>query len=92
VGLPPHHKNEHRWPYLKPLLANAALKPSPAQIAASKEYFLELLRLRYSTPLLRLAQAEDVIEQVTFYNTGPAQVGRITRNTSSPSLRTVHMS
>jgi hypothetical protein len=41
---------------------------------ASRAYFLELLRVRYSTPLLRLPRASHIKQQVTFHNTGPAQV------------------
>eukprot|EP00884_Botryococcus_braunii_P013168 jgi/Botrbrau1/21852/Bobra.0190s0065.1 len=74
VGLPPFHKNEHRWPILGPLLAREDLKPGPALIAGAHHYLLELLQVRYSSPLLRLAQAEDVVEQVTFSNVGPDQV------------------
>ena len=35
--------------------------------------FLELLRLRYSSPLLRLPRAEHIQRQVRFLNTGPQQ-------------------
>ena len=43
-------------------------------VQASRAYFLELLRVRYSTPLLRLPQAEHINRQLTFHNTGPEQV------------------
>jgi hypothetical protein len=41
---------------------------------ASKRHFLELLRLRYSSPLFRLPTAAHIKEQLRFHNTGPQQV------------------
>ena len=41
---------------------------------ASRAFFLELLRVRYSTLLLRLPQADHIKRQLTFHNTGPEQV------------------
>lgn len=40
---------------------------------ASKEFFLELLRVRYSCRLFRLPSANHIVRQVTFHNTGPQQ-------------------
>ena len=40
---------------------------------ASKAHFLELLRVRYSSPLFRLPQASHIKQQVSFHNTGPMQ-------------------
>ncbi|NTV66024.1 MAG: DUF3372 domain-containing protein, partial [Oscillochloris sp.] len=62
------------WPLLAPLLANPALRPDPAQIAACRAGFLELLRIRRSTPLFRLRTAEQVRRAVRFFNTGPDQI------------------
>lgn len=33
-----------------------------------------LLRVRYSSPLFRMARAEDIQAQLRFFNTGPDQV------------------
>ncbi|KAK9903518.1 hypothetical protein WJX75_007894 [Coccomyxa subellipsoidea] len=74
VGLPPAAKNEAAWPIKQPLLANHSLKPSSDLIKASKAYFMELLRLRYSSPLFRLPSADHIKRQVSFHNTGPQQV------------------
>ena len=41
---------------------------------AAKAYFLELLQMRYSSPLFRLPQAAHVKQQLRFHNTGPQQV------------------
>ena len=42
-------------------------------MCALQARFLELLRLRYSSPLLRLPRAEHIQRQVRFLNTGPQQ-------------------
>ena len=75
VGLPVATKNRENWHLKQPLLADPALKPTPEQIRGAKQRFLELLRLRYATPLLRLRNAQDVMQQLSFHNTGSAQVG-----------------
>ena len=49
------------------------LKPGARLIAATKARFLELLRLRYSSPLFRLPSAAHVQKQLRHHNTGPAQ-------------------
>ena len=45
---------------MQPLLAASALKPTPADIAWTRDAFLDLLRIRASTPLFRLRTADDV--------------------------------
>ena len=74
MGLPPAGKNQASWDYKRPLLANPALKPSREAIVGSQEHFLEFLRVRYSTPLLRLPRAAHIHAQLSFSNTGPSQV------------------
>jgi hypothetical protein len=44
-----------------------------ALFQASKAYFMELLRVRYSSPLFRLPSADHIKRQVSFHNTGPQQ-------------------
>ena len=61
-GLPPAADNQAKWVYQQPLLADPALKPTPADIAAATAQAQDLLRLRSSTPLFRLGSA-DLIEQ-----------------------------
>lgn len=83
-------KNEYNWPIMQPLLADTSMQPGSDLINLSRydarftahlelhhkcrQHFLEMLRLRYSSPLFRLATAEDVYAAVTFHNTGPQQV------------------
>ncbi|ALV08105.1 pullulanase-type alpha-1,6-glucosidase [Roseateles depolymerans] len=81
-GLPPKSDNGGDYALLKPLLADARIKPSPAVIDWTGRAFLDLLRIRASTPLLRLRSAEEVQQRLRFYNTGPQQqpgliVGRL---------------
>ncbi len=72
-GLPPAGDNQKSWPVMQPRLANPALKPTPADIAWTKQAFLDLLRIRASTPLLRMPRASDIRERLRFYNTGSKQ-------------------
>ncbi len=74
TGLPPAADNARDWPLFKPLLANAALKPAPGDIAFARDAFRDLLRIRASSTLLRLRSAEDINARLRFFNTGPQQV------------------
>ncbi|MEG2902564.1 MAG: alpha-1,6-glucosidase domain-containing protein, partial [Massilia sp.] len=73
TGLPPAPDNAKDWPLFKPLLANAALKPAPADIAFARDAFRDLLRIRASSTLLRLRTADDINTRLRFFNTGPQQ-------------------
>jgi pullulanase-type alpha-1,6-glucosidase len=57
-GLPPAADNEAKWPFQQPLLADPALKPTPADIATASRAADDLLKLRFSTPLFRLGSAD----------------------------------
>ncbi|QCE07791.1 pullulanase [Vigna unguiculata] len=72
VGLPPQEKNEKSWPLIKPRLANPSFKPQKIDILAAMENFLNLLRIRYSSPLFRLKTANAIQQRVSFHNTGPS--------------------
>jgi hypothetical protein len=58
---------------MRPLLADPALAPQPANIRAAHERALELLRIRFSSPLLRLGSAELIQQRVGFPTGGPTQ-------------------
>ncbi|WP_224244632.1 pullulanase-type alpha-1,6-glucosidase [Hyalangium gracile] len=73
VGLPPSGDNKGQWTILKELLADPALKPTPAHIQRSLENFEEMMRIRKSTALFRLRTAAEVQQRVHFLNTGPTQ-------------------
>jgi pullulanase-type alpha-1,6-glucosidase len=72
-GLPPRSHNEQKWPFMEPLLADPALKPAPDDIEAARQGALDLLRLRFSSPLFRLGSAELVQAKVSFPHGGPTQ-------------------
>lgn len=71
-GLPLKADNEAKWPFQKPLLANAALKPDAAQVQTATAAAQDLLRLRFSTPLFRLGSADAIKAKVTFPASGTA--------------------
>lgn len=66
AGLPPAADNADKWVYMRPLLVDPALKPSPADMRLSHEMCLDLLRLRASSPLFRLADPAQVHAKVSF--------------------------
>ncbi|WP_395702088.1 alpha-1,6-glucosidase domain-containing protein [Aquabacterium sp.] len=72
-GLPPERDNGAQWPALRPLLADAAIKPGPAEIAWSRDAFRDLLRIRASSRLFRLPTAQAIVQRLHFHNTGPDQ-------------------
>ncbi len=74
IGLPIASQNSGQWSFQQPLLANGALKPTPADILSTTAAFQELLRIRFSSPLFRLATQPEVIQQLHFLNTGPGQI------------------
>ena len=78
AGLPPERDNKDHWPVMQPLLAaSASIKPTKTEIAWTRSAFLDVLRIRASSPLFRLRSAEQVAQRLTFYNTGPAQNPRL---------------
>ncbi|PKI34882.1 hypothetical protein CRG98_044728 [Punica granatum] len=74
VGLPPKEKNEKNWPLIKPRLADPSFKPSRSHILAAVDNFLDVLRIRYSSPLFRLRTANAIQQRVRFLNTGPSSI------------------
>ena len=74
AGLPLAEENRPNWQFMRPRLEDAALTPERADIVTTKEQFETLLRIRRSSPLFRLATAEEVQTRLTFHNTGPEQV------------------
>ncbi len=62
IGLPIASQNASQWPFEQPLLANAALKPTPAEIGSTTAAFQEFLKIRGSSSLFRMATAAEVEE------------------------------
>jgi len=74
VGMPPAQDNAADYPLIKPLLANPAIKPTPKDIAWTRDAFVDLLRIRDSSTLFRLRTAGDIMARLQFHNTGSSQV------------------
>lgn len=72
-GLPPMADNESQWGYMRPLLSDPALAPGERDIRAAHQRSLDLLRIRFSSPLFRLGTAEVVQQRVSFPTAGPNQ-------------------
>ncbi|GGI44838.1 pullulanase-type alpha-1,6-glucosidase [Agromyces flavus] len=69
-GLPPKADNQDHWEFMRPLLADPALKPGASDIAAAEASALDLLRVRSSVDLLQLGTAELIEQKVSFPNSG----------------------
>lgn len=74
IGLPIASQNQGQWTIMQPLLANAAYSPQPANIASTTASFQEFMRIRYSSGLFRMSGLNDIQKNLTFLNTGQAQV------------------
>jgi pullulanase len=89
IGLPIASQNSGQWSFEQPLLANAALKPTPAEIESTTAAFQEFLAIRASSPLFRMGTFEEVQRYLSFLNTGPSQVpGLIVMELQTHGLRT----
>jgi pullulanase-type alpha-1,6-glucosidase len=73
TGLPPRQDNGKDYALIRPLLADARIKPSPTDIAFARDAFRDLLRIRASSSLFRLRDAASIETRLRFYNTGPQQ-------------------
>jgi pullulanase/glycogen debranching enzyme len=77
TGLPPRQDNfgaEGRdWQLARERLADPRIAPGPAEIAWARDVFRDLLRIRATTPLLRLPTAAQIRERLSFPDSGPQQ-------------------
>ncbi|MCL2516203.1 MAG: pullulanase-type alpha-1,6-glucosidase [Microbacteriaceae bacterium] len=65
-GLPPQASNGSEWGIMQPLLADAALKPSPSDIATASADAQQLLELKKSTRLFSLGSAAQIEQKLSF--------------------------
>ena len=78
AGLPPERDNKAHWPVMQRVLAaSSVIKPTQAEIVWTRDAFLDLLRIRASTSLLRLRSADEIVRRLSFHNTGPGQVANV---------------
>ena len=73
AGLPPSRDNGKDWALLRPVLADASIKPRPEEIVWMRDAFNDLLRIRAGSTLFRMRTADDVRARLTFRNVGPDQ-------------------
>ncbi|MFL6710119.1 MAG: alpha-1,6-glucosidase domain-containing protein, partial [Massilia sp.] len=66
TGLPPAADNGKDYALLKPLLADARLRPTPRDIAFARDVFRDLLAVRASSTLFRMRTAQDVKQRLHF--------------------------
>jgi pullulanase/glycogen debranching enzyme len=74
TGLPMEGDNGTNWDLIRPILGNAAIKPTGTEIAFTRDAFRDLLRIRASSTLFRLRTGDEVKARLTFHNTGSTQV------------------
>jgi len=74
TGLPPAQDNGKDYALIKPLLANGAIKPMPADIAYARDAFRDLLAVRASSTLFRLPTSAEIGRRLRFFNTGAQQI------------------
>jgi pullulanase-type alpha-1,6-glucosidase len=74
AGLPPRADNEAKWDYQRPLLSDPALTPRSGDIRAAHSQAVDLLRIRFSSPLFRLGSAGLIQQRVSFPAGGPGVI------------------
>lgn len=90
VGLPIQTDNGSDWPIEQPLLADGAIRPGPNEIAGSREWFQELLRIRNSSNVFRMGTLAEIQANLQFLNTGPGQIpGLIVMKLQDPGAETI---
>jgi pullulanase-type alpha-1,6-glucosidase len=75
IGLPPADKDEANWQIINEVIAKHEGRDmvSPEDIAFSSAAFIDLIKIRMSSPLYRLTTADEIIEKIQFHNTGKNQ-------------------
>lgn len=74
TGLPIEADNGSNWGLMRPILTNAAIKPTATEIGFMRDAFRDLLKIRSSSTLFRLRTGDDVKQRLVFHNTGSTQV------------------
>ncbi|GGX16992.1 pullulanase-type alpha-1,6-glucosidase [Streptomyces albulus] len=70
-GLPPAADNKDKWPYVRPLLADPALRPDCATRTAASAAYRDLLRIHATEPAFGLSTATAVQAALSFPLSGP---------------------
>jgi pullulanase len=80
TGLPIKSDNAANYALFRPVLKNTAIKPTAKDIRWMRDVFLDWLRIRASTPLLRLHSSTQIAQRLQFYNTGADQIPGVIAN------------
>lgn len=81
-GLPPEADNADKWDFMRPLLADPALRPGPDAMDAAHAAALDLLRIRSSSALFRLGSAAAIQDKVSFPDAEPGVVALLVDDTA----------
>jgi pullulanase-type alpha-1,6-glucosidase len=75
IGLPPADKDQQNWQMISDVLTKNAGKDlvTSADIDYTSAVFIDMVKIRMSSPLFRLTTAKDIINKVKFHNTGSKQ-------------------
>jgi len=75
IGFPPADKDQQNWQMISDVLTKNAGKDfvTSTDINYSSAVFIDLVKIRMSSPLFRLTTAKDIINKVKFHNTGSKQ-------------------
>ena len=77
TGLPPTGDNYNNWFIISNAFHYPAIAPAAGDIAAARDHFRELLKIRRSSKLFRLDAKSDVLKRVDFLNAGPTQTAGV---------------
>src|SRR6056297_42891 len=74
IGLPPRWDNESNWEAQAEFMTNPNIDIRKEHMEFANRVFRDQLRVRYSTPLMRLGDADEIHNRVGYHNTGPDQI------------------
>ena len=81
-GLPLEADNADKWQFMRPLLADPAMRPDGAAMDAAHARAQDLLRIRTSSPLFRLGSLEAVQAKVSFLDAEPGVIAMLVDDTA----------
>jgi len=88
IGLPPAWDNQDRWDEQEHFLTNPNIAVEKEHMELTNRLFREQLEIRYSSPLFRLENAEQIHNRLAYHNTGPDQIPGIIAMTLSDGVCT----
>ncbi|WP_367989020.1 pullulanase-type alpha-1,6-glucosidase [Vibrio sp. NTOU-M3] len=71
IGLPRADKDQANWSAIQSIISNPNTIATAQDIEWTDDAFKALLKIRSTTPLLKLLSEEEVLKRVRFHNTGP---------------------